>query len=173
MDWNAVAAVAAVIAAVGAVVALLATTLQLHQERLAREVDYHLKLTPFLSFNVTELATPQTNPGERGEPAIEVYADGGGTAFMVLAKIIQTDSSTGKNIAVPSLEVIRYLREGPPGRIPFARARGWVLRSARGHVRRQLWHLPHRNAGGARLSSVLWSRPTRSSGPVEPTVEST
>jgi hypothetical protein len=46
VDWNVVTAVAAVIVAVGAVGALLATTLQLHQERLAREVDYYRKLTP-------------------------------------------------------------------------------------------------------------------------------
>jgi hypothetical protein len=136
MDWaSAVTAIAAVIAAVGAVGALLAASLQLHQERLAREVDYYRKLTPFLSFAVSPAAVFAAGFGGAGpgvavksNPSIDVYADGGGYAFMVLAKVDQTDSSTGQNMTLPGQNVIRYLREGSPERIGFGAQMGDGLR---------------------------------------------
>jgi len=129
MDWtSAVTAIAAVIAAVGAVGALLAASLQLHQERLAREVDYYRKLTPFLSFAVSHTTFGASRGGASvvvtSSPSIEVYADGGGYAFMVLAKVEQTDSSTGQNVMLPGQNVIRYLREGTPDHIAFGAQMG-------------------------------------------------
>ena len=135
MDWaSAVTAIAAVIAAVGAVGALLASGLQLQQERLAREVDYYRKLTPFLSFVASKGATFGASFGGgsavvvKGNPSIDVYADGGGYAFMVLAKVEQTDSSTGQNMSMPGQNVIRYLREGSAQRIDFGPQMGDGLR---------------------------------------------
>jgi hypothetical protein len=124
VDWTAVTALAAVIAAVGAIGALLATTLQLHQERLAREVDYYRKLTPFLSFEVSSMAAPAGKPGEPWPLAVEVYADGGGYAFNVEANIDQTNASVGGGARLSGQKVIRYLREGlpSPGYIDFSKA---------------------------------------------------
>jgi len=129
--WTAAAAFAAWVAAIGALGALLAITLQLHQERLAREVDYYRKLTPFLSFAVSEgrVKFPGGGPSVviKGNPSIDVYADGGGYAFMVLAKVEQTGASTGfagRNMTLPGQNVIRYLREGSPERIAFGAQAG-------------------------------------------------
>lgn len=124
MDWTAVTALAAIIAAVGAIGALLATTLQLHQERLAREVDYYRKLTPFLSFEVSGMAAPAAKPGEPPPLAVEVYADGGGYAFNVEANIDQTNATVGGGARLSGQKVIRYLREGSPspGYIDFSKA---------------------------------------------------
>lgn len=75
MDWTSgVTAIAAVIAAVGAVGALLAASLQLHQERLAREVDYYRKLTPFLSFAVSPTAVFAAGFGGAG-PCVAVKSN--------------------------------------------------------------------------------------------------
>jgi hypothetical protein len=122
VDWNAVTALAAVIAAVGAIGALLATTLQLHQERLAREVDYYRKLTPFLSFEVSLVASPTAKIGEPPVPAVDVYADGGGYAFNVMANIDQTNASVGGGARLVGQKVLRYLREGSSGYIDFSKA---------------------------------------------------
>jgi hypothetical protein len=122
--WTAITATAAVIAAVGAVGALLATTLQLHQERLAREVDYYRKLTPFLSFEVSVMAAPTGTFGQPVPLAVEVYADGGGYAFNMEANIDQTNASVGGGARLSGQKVIRYLREGSPspGYIDFSKA---------------------------------------------------
>ena len=123
--WTAITATAAVIAAVGAVGALLATTLQLHQERLAREVDYYRKLTPFLSFEVSGHGRANWNvPGSQFRSPWEVYADGGGYAFNVEANIDQTNASVGGGARLSGQKVIRYLREGSPspGYIDFSKA---------------------------------------------------
>ena len=90
MDWigTAVAIVAVVIAALGVMAALLSTSAQLHQERLAREVDFYRTMTPFLSFEVVHDAASDA------PPAVNVYADGGGYAFNVLANIDQTNASS-------------------------------------------------------------------------------
>ena len=122
--WTALTAMAAVIAAVGAVGALLATTLQLHQERLAREVDYYRKLTPFLSFEVSGMAASAGTFGQPVPLAVEVYADGGGYAFNVEASIDQTNASVGGGARLSGQKVIRYLREGSPspGYIDFSKA---------------------------------------------------
>jgi len=70
---------------------LLAVTLQLQAARVDREDDYYRKLTPFLSFETTEVWSATAMPGKApGDPAINVYADGGGYAFNVLANIVQT-----------------------------------------------------------------------------------
>lgn len=122
MDWSAVTAVAAIIAAVGAIGALLATTLQLHQERLAREVDYYRKLTPFLSFEVSTMAGVATKTGEPMPLAVEVYADGGGYVFNVKAHIDQTSASVGGGSRLVGQTEIRYLREGSRGYIDFSKA---------------------------------------------------
>jgi hypothetical protein len=125
MDWlSVVTAIAAVIAAVGAVGALLAASLQLQQERLAREVDYYRKLTPFLSFEVSSMAAPAAKPGEPPLPAVEVYADGGGYAFKVEANIDQTNASVGGGSRLTGQRVIPYVRQdsASPGYIDFSKA---------------------------------------------------
>lgn len=114
--WTAAAAIAAWVAAIGAIGALLAITLQLQQDRLDRETDYFRKLTPFLSFEVPD-GLPADAP-----PAVNVYADGGGYAFNVIANIDQTNSSTGQGSRLVGQNVIRYLREGPPRPIDFSSA---------------------------------------------------
>ena len=96
--WTAVTAVAAVIAAVGAIGALLATTLQLQRDRLARETDYYRKLTPFLSFEVPD------DLSSGAPPAVDIYADGGGYAFNVLVDFEQINSTTGQNRRLPGQE---------------------------------------------------------------------
>jgi hypothetical protein len=114
MVWiSGIAAIAAVIAAFGVVGALLATTLQLQQERLAREVDYYRKLTPFLSLEVPH------DPASDATLATDIYADGGGYAFNVVLNIDQTNSTTGHNTRLLGQTVLRYLREGPAKRIDF------------------------------------------------------
>lgn len=124
--WTAVAAIAACVAALGALGALLAITLQVQLDRESREVDYYRKLTPFLSFETTEVMDPAYNstvakPGERVPtlPAINVYADGGGYAFNVDAKIVQTNATTGGGTLLGQT-VIRYLREARIGQQPLA-----------------------------------------------------
>jgi hypothetical protein len=124
MDWvafrTAAAAVAACVAAIGAVGALLAITLQLQLDRETREVDYYRKLTPFLSFETSGVASPQG-----WTQAIKIYADGGGYAFNVLANIDQTNATSGGSRLVGQ-EVLRYLREDlsadpTPHKITFGR----------------------------------------------------
>ena len=84
MDWigPATAIAAVIIAALGVMAALLSTAVEIHQERLAREVEFYRKITPFLSF--------ETASGD--PPVIAVYADGGGYAFNVQAHIVQTNA---------------------------------------------------------------------------------
>jgi len=87
MDWigPATAIAAVIIAALGVMAALLSTAVEIHQERLAREVEFYRKITPFLSF--------ETHPTASGDPpVIAVYADGGGYAFNVQAHIVQTNA---------------------------------------------------------------------------------
>src|SRR6266851_761964 len=109
--WTAVAAVAAIFAAAGAVGALLAVALQIQAARVDREDDYYRRLTPFLSFEATEIASVTAPPGKApGDPAINVYADGGGYAFNVLANIVQTNATSGGGTLVGQT-VIRYMRE--------------------------------------------------------------
>jgi hypothetical protein len=109
--WTAIAAVAAVFAAAGTVGALLAVALQIQAARVDREDDYYRKLTPFLSFEAIEIASVTAPPGKApGDPAIYVYADGGGYAFNVLASIVQTNATGGGGTLVGQT-VIRYMRE--------------------------------------------------------------
>lgn len=109
--WTAIAAVAAIIAAAGTVGTLLAVTLQIQAARVDREDDYYRTLTPFLSFEATEVASAGAMPGKApGDPAINVYADGGGYAFNVLANIVQTNATSGGGTLVGQ-SVIRYMRE--------------------------------------------------------------
>ncbi len=84
--WTAVAAVAAIFAAAGAVGALLAVALQIQAARVDRAGK------------------------APGDPAINVYADGGGYAFNVLANIVQTNATSGGGTLVGQT-VIRYMRE--------------------------------------------------------------
>lgn len=126
--WTAIAAVAAIIAAAGTVGTLLAVTLQLQSARVDREDDYYRKLTPFLSFEATGVPTAAAMTATPGmavpsDPAINVYADGGGYAFNVLANIVQT-SATGGGGTLVGQTVIRYMREDrgdspQPHVIPF------------------------------------------------------
>jgi hypothetical protein len=112
--WTAVAACAAIVAALGAVGALLATTLELRQSRVDREVDYYRKLTPFLSLEVIH------QPLSGAPPSLEVYADGGGYAFNVIVNLLQVGSTTGVNVQTPTVSVIRYLRQGVSKQIALA-----------------------------------------------------
>ena len=84
----------------------------MYQERLSREADFYRKITPFLSFEIH--GTASGDP-----PVIDVYADGGGYAFNVLANIVQTNASTGGGGTLVGQNVIRYLRDGPPKLISF------------------------------------------------------
>lgn len=109
--WTAAAALAAWVAAIGALGALLAITLQLQLDREGREVDYYRKLTPFLSYETTEVNASEVSTGQPGTAqAINVYADGGGYAFNVLADIVQTNATSGGGTLLGQ-RVIRYLRE--------------------------------------------------------------
>src|SRR5256885_1928544 len=108
--WTAIAAVAAIIAAAGTVGALLAVTLQIQAARVDREDDYYRKLTPFLSFEATELWPLGAIAPTPADPAIYIYADGGGYAFNVLANIVQTNATSGGGMLVGQT-VIRYMRE--------------------------------------------------------------
>jgi hypothetical protein len=109
--WTAIAAFAAIIAAAGTVGTLLAVTLQLQAARVDREDDYYRKLTPFLSFETRDVWFSTATPGvARGDPAINVYADGGGYAFNVLANIVQTNATSGGGTLVGQ-RVLRYMRE--------------------------------------------------------------
>jgi hypothetical protein len=118
--WTAAAAFAAWVAAVGALGALLAITLQLQLDRESREVDYYRKLTPFLSYETTEVNASGASPGQAGTAqAINVYADGGGYAFNVDAKIVQTNATSGGGTLLGQ-RVIRYLREAHVGQQPLA-----------------------------------------------------
>jgi len=114
VDWiGPVTAIAAVIiAALGVMAALLSTAVEMYQERLSREADFYRKITPFLSFEIH--GTASGDP-----PVIDVYADGGGYAFNVLANIVQTNASTGAGGTLVGQNVIRYLRDGPPKLISF------------------------------------------------------
>jgi hypothetical protein len=122
--WTAIAAVAAIIAAAGTVGTLLAVTLQIQAARVDREDDYYRKLTPFLSFEATAVSSTTAMPGKApSDPAINVYADGGGYAFNVLANIVQTNATSGGGTLVGQT-VIRYMREDrgdnlQPHVIPF------------------------------------------------------
>lgn len=122
--WTAIAAVAAIIAAAGTVGTLLAVTLQIQAARVDREDDYYRKLTPFLSFEATAVSSATAMPGiAPSDPAINVYADGGGYAFNVLANIVQTNATSGGGTLVGQ-RVIRYMREDrgddpQPHVIPF------------------------------------------------------
>jgi hypothetical protein len=49
-------------------------------------------------------------PGQGGAQAINVYADGGGYAFNVDARIVQTNATSGGGTLLGQ-RVIRYLRE--------------------------------------------------------------
>lgn len=113
--WTAVAAVAAWAAVLGAGASVLALALQLQETRLDREVDYYRKLTPFLSAEFDKASDQPSGSA----PIVAIYADGGGFAFNVLANIIQDNSPTGQNSSLPGQQVLRYLRAGSSGRIPF------------------------------------------------------
>src|SRR5690348_376842 len=118
--WTALAAIAAWVAAIGALGALLAITLQLQLDRESREVDYYRKLTPFLSYETTEVNASAVSSGQAGTAqAINVYADGGGYAFNVDAKIVQTNATSGGGTLLGQ-RVIRYLREARVGQQPLA-----------------------------------------------------
>ena len=116
--WTAVAAAAAILAAAGTVGTLLAVTLQIQAARMDREDDYYRKLTPFLSFEATEVNSAsvqqsiQATPGTQFPtlPAIAVYADGGGYAFNVEANIDQTNA-TSMQARLVGQRVLRYLRD--------------------------------------------------------------
>lgn len=117
--WTAAAALAAWAAAIGALGALLAITLQLQLDRESREVDYYRKLTPFLSYETAEVNASEMNTGQAGTAqAINVYADGGGYAFNVLANIAQTNATSGGGTLLGQ-RVIRYLREDRAERPPL------------------------------------------------------
>lgn len=103
------------VVALAAVVALYLTAWQMRSARLDRRVDYYRKLTPFLSFETTEVMDPtydsiHAKPGEHvpTSPAIKVYADGGGYAFNVEGHIDQTGATAAARLV--GQNVIRYLR---------------------------------------------------------------
>src|SRR6266851_3821337 len=113
--WTAAAAIAAWVAAIGALGGLRAITLQLQLDRESREVDYYRKLTPFLSYEATEVHASVVSPGQAGTAqAINVYADGGGYAFNTEAKIVQTNATSAGGTLLGQ-RVIRYLREARIG----------------------------------------------------------
>jgi len=114
--WTSLAAFDAWFAAIGALGTLLAAILQLSEARDDRQTDDYRKLTPFLSAEFV----PASDVPSGNEPIVTIYADGNGNGYMVLAKIVQTNSSTGRNSWLPGQKVIRYLRAGASDRIPFA-----------------------------------------------------
>jgi hypothetical protein len=120
MDVVAVAAaVAAWIAAIAAIVAALGLALQLEQSRIDREVDFYRKLTPFLSFETTEVNAVGAVPGQAASAqAITIYADGGGYAFNILANIDQTNATGGGGGSMVGQRVLRYLREDRTAKSP-------------------------------------------------------
>ena len=115
MDWNLL--VSAVIA-LCAIVALGFTAAQLRDARIDRRDDYYRKLTPFLSFETTEVNAATVGesihalPGAQFPtlPAIKVYADGGGYAFNVEANLDQTNA-TGMQVRLVGQNVLRYVRD--------------------------------------------------------------